>query len=278
MSRFDLHTHSNVSDGSFTPSELVRRARAGGLDGIALCDHDSTAGWEEARAEGEQCGLEVIGGCEVSSRWRGMPVHMLAFFFDPLSAELVAELKRIREDRILRGEKMVAKLRELGVDVTLARVREIAQGESLGRPHIAQAMVEAGVIARVSDAFTREWIGTSGRAYVPKQVLSPQETLHLVAGAGGAAVIAHPVWIEQETHASQEIIEECAALGLAGLEIEHPDQDSAARRRFGRLADRLGLVRTAGSDYHGDDRGGMLGTFGVNEGTLAALRARGGKR
>ena len=276
MKRYDLHTHSNVSDGAFDPAEVVRRARDAGLDGIALSDHDSTAGIAKARAEGERIGLDIVPGCEVSSRYKGAPVHMLAYYADEQNARWIEELRWIRDDRVVRAEKMVEKLREFGVDVTMERVRQIARGESIGRPHVAQAMVEAGIVSRTPEAFTKEWIGDGGRAYVEKRVLSPQETVEFIFGAGGVAVIAHPVWIDREVGGSAELIRELVGLGLGGIEVDHPDHNLAARDRFARLADELGLIKTASSDYHGNDHGSPLGTNTCGEDVVEALRARAG--
>jgi hypothetical protein len=274
LMRYDLHVHSNMSDGVFPPAEVVRRAREAGLDGIALTDHDSTAGLPEARAAGLTLGVEVLTGCEVSAGWKGAPVHVLGYFVDVEHPRWAEELRWIREDRLVRAEKMVERLRELGVPVTMEQVRAIAKGESVGRPHVAQAMVDAGVVERTPDAFTDEWIGDGGRAYVSKRVMSPQETVRLIADAGGVSVIAHPVWIERDCGDATELIEECASLGLGGIEVKHPDHDPEWRARWTALANRLSLVPTASSDYHGNDHGGRLGENAAGEDVIAALRAR----
>lgn len=271
---FDLHTHSNRSDGAFEPAEVARRASAAGLEGIALTDHDTVDGVDEARTEGERLGLEVITGCEISTVSRGGPVHMLGLFLDPSNERLRGELGLLRDDRIVRAQAMVRRLNELGVPVTFERVREIARGASLGRPHIAQAMVEIGVVASATDAFTEEWIANRGRAYVERHTMSPLEGVGLIREAGGAAVLAHPVWTAKDDTLSEGDIEDLVAAGLAGMEVNHPDHDDRARTHYGGLAARLGLVPTGASDWHGNEHGGMIGSERTDRETVDRLRER----
>jgi len=275
LSRYDLHTHSDVSDGAFEPALVVRYAAEAGLNGIALTDHDSMGGVEAARAAGESIGVEVITGCEVSARWGEVSVHMLAYNVDPSHPRLAEELRWIREDRVVRAEKMVQLLQGLGVPITFEMVRAIAKGESIGRPHVAQAMVDLGVVPTTPDAFTEEWIGEGGRANVHKKALTPQDTVRLVAEAGGVSGIAHPIWIERDHGASADVlIEELAALGLGALEVNHPDHDELMRARFAAIADRFGLIKTSSSDYHGNQHGGRLGENAASEEIVAALREK----
>ncbi|MGZ4103849.1 MAG: PHP domain-containing protein [Actinomycetota bacterium] len=275
MSRFDLHTHSDVSDGAFDPATVIRLAAEAGLDGIALTDHDSMGGVPVARAEGERIGLEVITGCEISARWGEVSVHMLAYNVDPEHPRLAEELRWIREDRVVRAEKMVQLLQGLGVPITFEQVRAIAKGESIGRPHVAQALVDLGVIATTPDAFTTEWIGEGGRANVHKKALTPQDTVRLAAEAGGVSGIAHPIWIERDHDGdANTLIEELTDLGLGVLEVNHPDHDEPTRARFAAIADRLGLVKTSSSDYHGNQHGGRLGENAASEEVVQALREK----
>ncbi|MGZ4120214.1 MAG: PHP domain-containing protein [Actinomycetota bacterium] len=275
MSRFDLHTHSDVSDGAFDPATVIRLAAEAGLDGIALTDHDSMGGVPVARAEGERIGLEVITGCEISARWGEVSVHMLAYNVDPEHPRLAEELRWIREDRVVRAEKMVQLLQGLGVPITFEQVRAIAKGESIGRPHVAQALVDLGVIATTPDAFTTEWIGEGGRANVHKKALTPQDTVRLAAEAGGVSGIAHPIWIERDHDGdANTLIEELTELGLGVLEVNHPDHDEPTRARFAAIADRLGLVKTSSSDYHGNQHGGRLGENAASEEVVQALREK----
>jgi len=273
--RYDLHTHSNMSDGAFDPAVVVQNAAAAGLDGLALTDHDSMGGVEAARARGQEIGIEVITGCEVSARWGDVSVHMLAYNVDPSHPRLAEELRWIREDRVVRAERMVELLQGLGVPITFDQVRAIAKGESIGRPHVAQALVDLGVVPTTPDAFTEEWIGEGGRANVHKKALTPQDTVRLVAEAGGVSGIAHPIWIERDHGASaDELIEELVTLGLGSLEVNHPDHDELMRARFGAIADRLGLIKTSSSDYHGNQHGGVLGENAASEEIVQALRQK----
>lgn len=276
MKRFDLHTHSTISDGVLSPEDVVRRAHEAGLDGIALSDHDSTGGIAAARAEGERLGVEVLDGCEVSAQLDGVSVHVLGYFMDVTHERFQEEMRWIQDDRVVRAEAMVAKLQELGVPITMEDVRKHAGGDSVARPHVAMAMVEAGVIENTVDAFTEEWILEGGRAYVPKRVMTPEDTIALIREAGGVAAIAHPIWVENDLGRSEERIEAWAAAGLAALEVDHPEHDPAWRDRYRALAARLDLICTGSSDFHGNKHGGTIGENTTDEETVAALRARGG--
>jgi predicted metal-dependent phosphoesterase TrpH len=279
--RVDLHVHSNNSDGAFPPEEVARIAREAGLDGIALTDHDSTAGYAAARDAGERLGLRVIPGSEISAVYLGSSVHILGYFLDVENSKLVEELGSIRDDRVWRAKGMIEKLNALGVPITFEQVRAIAQGESIVRPHVAQAMVDLGVIESTVDAFTPDWILEGGRAYVEKKALTPEAAVTLIGEAGGVAVIAHPVWHPKTPEGQQELIELLASLGLAGIEVDHPDHDPPTRERFRALADRLGLASTGSSDYHGNDHGGKIGENTTAPEVLSSLEAlakeRGGR-
>jgi predicted metal-dependent phosphoesterase TrpH len=168
---------------------------------------------------------------------------------------------------------MVERLNELGVPITYERVLEIAKGESVARPHIAQAMVEAGVVPTTTDAFTKEWIANDGRAYVEKRSFDPVEAVRAIGDAGGAAVVAHPIWT-RDAGMPEAVIEEMAAAGLAGLEVDHPDHDVEARAHYRALAHRLGLLATGASDYHGNEHGGTIGSETTPPEVLEELRAR----
>jgi predicted metal-dependent phosphoesterase TrpH len=169
---------------------------------------------------------------------------------------------------------MVAKLNELGVPITFERVREIARGDSIGRPHIAQAMVEAGVVPNTTAAFTDEWIANRGRAYVERHTLTPADAVRLIAGAGGVAVIAHPIWTETDASVTEDEIEALASAGMGGIEVDHPDHDHEHRTKYRALAERLGLVCTGSSDWHGNEHGGKIGVNTTDRDTLERLRER----
>jgi predicted metal-dependent phosphoesterase TrpH len=248
----DLHAHTIYSDGTFTPAEAVMFAVERGLDVLSISDHDSTEGLAEAHAAAEPISLEIVPGVELSTVHDGGPVHLLCYWPEVDDEELQAELRRLREDRWTRGRRMVEKLQALGYPINFERVSEIAVGKNVGRPHIAQALVEAGVVPELKDAFSDEFIGTGGRAYVEKHALASTDALALVKRAGGAAVLAHPGlrW-RKELPVPDDLIERMAESGLDGIEVDHPDHDGVARVRYREMARRLGLVATGSSDCHG---------------------------
>ncbi|MGW3497852.1 PHP domain-containing protein [Streptomyces sp. NPDC001020] len=258
--RVDLHTHSTASDGTDTPAELVLGAAAAGLDVVALTDHDSTRGHAEAIAALPE-GLTLVTGAELSCRLNGTSVHMLAYLFDPEEPDLLAERELVRDDRVPRAHAMIAKLRELGVPITWEQVARIAGDGSVGRPHIASALVDLGVVESVSDAFTPEWLADGGRAYVEKHETDPFEAIRLVKAAGGVTVLAHPAASKRGRTVPESAIADLAAAGLDGIEVDHMDHDPATRARLRGLADELGLLATGSSDYHGSRKTCVLGEF-----------------
>ena len=273
--RIDLHAHSTASDGTDPPAEVMRRARAAGLDVIALTDHDTLAGQREARQALPE-GLSLVSGMELSARLDGHSVHMLSYLPDGASPELAAECEAIRDDRVRRGQAMVQRLRDLGVDVTWEQVAALAAGGSVGRPHIARAMVAAGAIAAPREAFGPDWIGAGGRAYVSRYALDPVRAIALVRGSGGAVVLAHSGAVSRGWRIPDEAIGVLAGAGLAGLEVDHPDHDEAERARLRALAAGLGLVATGGSDDHGDLTGHRLGVETTSPAAFESLMARAG--
>jgi predicted metal-dependent phosphoesterase TrpH len=256
--RADLHSHSAASDGTQPPADVVRRARAAGVDVLALTDHDTVVGHAEA-VRALPPGLTLIPGMELSCRLHDHSLHLLAYLFDPEEPELRAELGRIRDDRADRARAMVERLGELGTPVTWEQVRRITGDSVPGRPHIARALVEAGVIATVEEAFTPEWIGAGGRAYVDRYALDPVRAVTLVRGAGGVPVLAHPRAWRRGYGVGDEDIARLAAAGLAGIEADHPDQAPEDRVRLRAIAAELGLFVTGASDDHGDLTGHRLG-------------------
>jgi predicted metal-dependent phosphoesterase TrpH len=247
--RADLHVHSNASDGTDAPAEVIRRAAAAGLDVVALTDHDTVAGHEQARRALPDA-LILVPGMELSCLLGDHSVHLLAYLFDPGHPELAAELTRIRDDRVLRAQAMVRRLAELGVDVSWDQVAAIAGAAVVGRPHIARAMAASGAIAEPREAFTLDWIADGGRAYVGRYALEPVHAIRLVQAAGGAAILAHPR-AGTEWHVSDSQIARLAAVGLAGVEVFHPDQPDTERASLLALSHDLGLLASGGSDDHG---------------------------
>ncbi|MFD7322511.1 PHP domain-containing protein [Streptomyces sp. NPDC059875] len=258
--RIDLHTHSTASDGTDTPAELVRNAAAAGLDVVALTDHDTTRGYAEAIAALPE-GLTLVTGAELSCRIDGVGLHMLAYLFDPDEPELAAERELVRDDRVPRARAMVGKLQELGVPVTWEQVARIAGDGSVGRPHVAEALVELGVVPDVSGAFTQEWLADGGRAYVEKHELDPFDAIRLVKAAGGVTVFAHPLAVKRGEVVPESAMARLAEAGLDGIEVDHMDHDEATRARLRGLAKELGLLATGSSDYHGSRKTCRLGDF-----------------
>ncbi|MEU3343962.1 PHP domain-containing protein [Streptomyces sp. NPDC006700] len=258
--RIDLHTHSSASDGTDTPAELVRNAAAAGLDVVALTDHDTTRGHAEAIAALPE-GLTLVTGAELSCRVDGVSMHLLAYLFDPAERALLAERELVRDDRVPRAKAMIAKLNALGVPVTWEQVARIAGDGSVGRPHIATALVELGLVPTVSDAFTQEWLADGGRAWVAKHETDLFEAIRLVKGAGGVCVFAHPAAVKRGRTVPESRIAEMAAAGLDGIEVDHMDHDPDTRARLRGLAGELGLLTTGSSDYHGSRKTVSLGEF-----------------
>jgi predicted metal-dependent phosphoesterase TrpH len=268
--RIDLHVHSNASDGTDPPGDVVRKAWALALDGapvdgIALTDHDTTAGYAEAAAAvaalvgPHERPFVVVPGVEISCILDDVSLHLLGYLFDPANESLAAELDLLRTDRIRRAKAIVDKLVALGAPVTWQQVSAIAGDGAVGRPHIAQALVDAGVVADIPAAFVPEWIANDGRAYVEKYSLTPARAIALVRDAGGVTVFAHPAASARGAVVDEVAIETFASAGLDGLEVDHPDHDEAARARLRAIAHDLGLLVTGSSDYHGSVKAVQIG-------------------
>ncbi|MGW1464740.1 PHP domain-containing protein [Streptomyces sp. NPDC002308] len=258
--RIDLHTHSTASDGTDTPAQLVANAAAAGLDVVALTDHDTVRGHAEALAALPE-GLTLVTGAELSCRLDGVSLHMLAYLFDSEEPVFARERELVRDDRVPRARAMVGKLQALGVPVTWDQVARIAGDGSVGRPHVAAALVELGVVPTVSDAFTPEWLADGGRAHAGKHELDPFDAVRLVKAAGGVTVFAHPAAVKRGSVVPESAIARLAAAGLDGIEVDHMDHDTATRARLRGLAADVGLLTTGSSDYHGSRKTVALGEY-----------------
>ncbi len=270
--RADLHVHSNASDGTDPPAEVMRRAAQAGLDVVALTDHDTVAGHAQAR-HARPPSLILVPGMELSCLLDGRSLHLLAYLFDPGHPELAAETRRIRDDRVLRARAMVDRLVDLGVPISWDDVAAIAGTAVVGRPHIARAMAASGAIASPDQAFTRDWIADGGRAYVGRYALDPVRAITLVRSAGGVAVLAHPR-ADRALQVSDAEIAGLAAAGLAGVEVFHPDQPESEQASLLGLTRDLGLIATGGSDDHGSLTGHRIGSHTAAPGAYESLPHR----
>ena len=250
--KIDLHTHSVVSDGTDTPAELVANAVAAGLGAVALTDHDTFDGLAEAQAAAERLGIEVVPGMELSCSRSGQSVHLLAYGTDPTDAALAEEMVRVRSGRSDRLLPVLAKLAELGVPVTEEAVLSfVGSSPSVGRPHIADALVAAGHVRDRTEAFDR-YLADGGPAHVTRYTIDIARGIELVHGAGGVAVVAHPWGRGREAVLPPEVLAGLVAdQGLEGFEVDHQDHDEATRAALRALAEQLGVLATGSSDYHG---------------------------
>ena len=249
MSKVDLHIHSTASDGKLSPEDVVGKAAKLGLSIIALTDHDTVDGIAPAlSAAMAYPQLRVIPGVEISTETTGGEVHVLGYFIDYTDKELKTSLERFHNSRLIRAQGMIAKLRKLGIQIDWSRVREIAGEGTVGRPHIAQAIMEKGYIASFPEAFTR-YIGHDGPAYVARDKMTPAEAVELVMQADGLPVLAHPLTIDDP----EAMVIELKEVGLAGIEAYYKDYNAEKRKSLINLADRLNLIATGGTDYHGLD-------------------------
>ena len=276
--RVDLHLHTTASDGQLSPPALVQLAREQGLDVIAITDHDTTNGIEAAQQAAHGSPV-IIPGIELSAEDAGGDVHMLGYLMDIHDPAFQARLARFRDDRLLRGRRIVERLAELDLPVDWERVADMSRHGAVGRAHIARALVEAGHVTTIKEAFDR-YLHIGGPAYVGRRRLSPEEAVELIHSAGGVAVLAHPGLVaDWETLLVSRLI----PAGLDGIEVVHPDNPAPVQQRARELAQQHGLVMTGGTDFHDlawVEREGrsMIGSVTPPEGCVEALRARAAAR
>jgi predicted metal-dependent phosphoesterase TrpH len=249
MGKADLHIHTTESDGKYTPTEIVRKARDSGLTHIAICDHDIIDGVLPAQEAARNFeGLTVIAGVEINTDTDAGELHMLGYLFDCFDSVLSSTLKKMRHSRVERAQKMIDKLRRMGIKIPFERVEEVAGPGSIGRPHIAQVMLEKGYISNVREAFVK-YIGHGGPAYVERDKLTPVEAIRLIAGAKGIPVLAHPLFIDN----FEALLNELKSAGLRGLEVYYGNYSPEQVQGLRHIADSNGLISTGGSDFHGID-------------------------
>ena len=276
--RIDLHAHSSVSDGTDSPTQLMRAAADAGLDVVALADHDTTAGWQEATDAAARLGIVCVPAIEVSTIWQRSDVHLLAYWPDAGDDDLQRMLAAIRAGRRSRVPQMLAGLATHGVIISEADVRAAAgDAVSLGRPHVADALVAAGVVTTRQEAFD-VWLGDGLPGHAPKPAPALGVAIRTVRAAGGVPVLAHPWGRGSRDVLDAAALTELAGHGLCGVEVDHVDHGQDDRTALRALADAAGLVVTGGSDYHGAGKAGLaLGAFTTDEASYDALRARAGR-
>ncbi|RJX41019.1 PHP domain-containing protein [Paenibacillus pinisoli] len=270
--RADLHTHTTASDGMYAPEEVVRRAKLAGLSAVAITDHDTIAGVEAAVAAGEQAGIAVVPGAEISTVTGRSDIHVLAYCTDNSDPIWLERLAWIGSARERRNEAIVSKLQELGIDIAMADVLEAASGKegSIGRPHIAGALIRKGIVSDMNEAFA-QYLGAGTKAYVQVQSVATTEALRWIREAGGVSVIAHP-----GLYGRDELLEQWVREGVQGIEAYHSDHTAEEAERYCAFGEKHGLLITGGSDFHGERGGvsfhGVLGSSGVELAVADQLR------
>jgi predicted metal-dependent phosphoesterase TrpH len=256
MPEIDLHTHSTASDGTFKPAELVAAALAAGLKAIALTDHDTVQGLPEACAAGNELGLEVIGGCELSVEWPQGSMHLLGLWLPVTPLRLGATLEHLTELRRSRNVTIIANLQSYGVDITYDELVEAAGGGTIGRPHIAQLLVDKGKAVNFQDAFLN-WLRPGTKGYAPKEKLKPRQAIELLKEEGATVILAHPCTLRMEEGELEAALRELKDWGLDGVEVIYSMHTQAQTNTYAGLCRKLDLLVSAGSDFHGGNKPGI---------------------
>jgi hypothetical protein len=278
MDPIDLHTHSNYSDGGLSPRQLVQLAKEKGLRAIALTDHDTVAGVEEALAAGEELDIEVVPGVEVSVQHPPGTMHILGYYVQVTNLELLKALQKLQQARADRNPKIIEQLRALGLEITMDEVLDLSGGQ-IGRPHIAKALVNRGYVPSIEEAFSH-YLKKGGIAYVEKFRFSPQKAIAMIRGAGGLAALAHPLTLEiGYGEELTELVSKLQRLGLEGIEVYYHTHTEEMIEIYQEVADRLELLPTGGSDFHGtlqdySDFGNGLGGHGLDYKLLQKIKER----
>ena len=264
----DLHLHTRFSDGTDTPERVVELAKAAGLSAIAITDHDNTEAFAVAEPAARRQNLELLTGIEMSASADGAEVHLLGFFIDVRNPALVHHLKEQQARRVARVYEMVKRLQRVGVRIEAEEVLQLAGEGTVGRPHVARILLKHGYITSFPEAFTK-YIGPDNPGFVSGSPIDPAHIIGIILGAGGVPVLAHPIYLKRDA-----FIEEFAAQGLAGLEVYHSGHTAEMVRHYEQIADQLKLLKTGGSDYHGDSKEGLpIGVVKVPYALVEALKA-----
>jgi predicted metal-dependent phosphoesterase TrpH len=267
--KVDLHTHTTFSDGFCTPAQLINKAKRSGIEVIGITDHDNINGLKEAFETGKELGIEVIPGVEISTEIKDREIHILGYFFDPDNIELEHYLSFFRDERVKRAARIINKLSGLGLNIHLDEVLEKAKNSSVGRPHIAQVMLEKGYVSSFYEAFNK-YIGNGAPAYEKKVHLSPQSAFRIINEAGGLSFIAHPA------NMPENILKELIESGIDGIEVVHPSHSNSQQNFYRGIVNSYFLLECGGSDYHGGKRDddNNLGKYFTNVSSIEAMRKR----
>ncbi len=272
----DLHSHTTASDGTYKPTESVIRAKEKGLKALAITDHDTVAGIKEALLAGDQWGIEIVPGIEVSTVDQGQDIHVLGYYINIEDEIFLERLESLRNTRNRRNEMIIQNLNHLGIDISLEEVskrRKMDEG-NIGRPHIAEVLIEKGIVSSMEEAFLH-YLGKTGKAYTNPPRISPEEAILYIKQAGGVPVLAHPGLYDNDQLAARLV-----QSGLDGIEVYHTDHTPEQEKYFHDMAEQYGLIKTAGSDFHGERNGvifhGDLGTRSMTYDTVMQLKKRAG--
>ena len=249
----DLHTHTTASDGTYSPRNLVKLAQKEGVKILAITDHDSTAGVWEAVLTGKKYGVKVIAGVEISVVFEPTEMHILGYGFDVIDPDFIDTLNKLKENRESRNPRMIAKLKELGFDITLDEVIAEAGGDIVGRPHMARVLMKKGYVSSIDEAF-QKYLGKGCPAYVPKEKLTPKQAINIIKNAGGLSFLAHPAYLEKDEKGLKKVLEQLIAYGLDGIEAYYTYHNEEQTELYLKLASLYNLLISGGSDFHGENK------------------------
>ncbi|WP_291318409.1 PHP domain-containing protein [Desulfonatronospira sp.] len=277
MSEIDLHTHSTASDGTMPPYELVEHARNRGLKALALTDHDTTKGLKEALQAGDELGLEVVPGCELSVEYPGL-MHILGLWLKSDAPALNSAMQELRDKRDMRNEVIIDKLQRLGIDISYSEVQDLAGDASVGRPHISRVLMDKGVVNSIQECFDH-YLGSSGKAYVPKEKFGPEKAISVLKDEGALVVLAHPFSLQLDADALRRELVRLKDLGLDGVEVFYSEHTIEQTEIYASLCRELDLLPTGGSDFHGSVKpeiglGSGRGNLNLSYALLKALKEK----